>query len=244
MRPLILLLVCLSTLFSEEIRYSYDPYPPFTYEDASTQEVKGRAVEIIHALFSRMNLDVKTELKPWSYVLEEMKVGAVDVTFPMPVQLESYIVFSQPVFMDRVMLYSRKENGFCWDEIKNNQKLQVGFVKAYSYGEEWDHLINSAVVDIVMHYDPNNFPKLLKHKRIDAYIKSEITGDYQLSLSKSDQANIVSCPKHIYASPWHLGVSKKSPLAARIDEIRQVLKAMKESGEIERILQCDGCVLK
>lgn len=93
MKYLVTFFILFTTLFAQNIKYSYDPYPPFTYEDKSTQTIKGVSIDVLNALFSRMNQPFESELNPWSYVLKELQTGAADVTFPLPIQEEEILLF-------------------------------------------------------------------------------------------------------------------------------------------------------
>ena len=69
-----------STLCPAPIKAGFDNWPPYHYHDKSSPaQVRGYAAEVLTAVLTRMGCEIEFRELPWKRILQEVKLGEVDM---------------------------------------------------------------------------------------------------------------------------------------------------------------------
>jgi polar amino acid transport system substrate-binding protein len=63
---------------NEKIRFSEDPWPPYTISPSEDSPIEGMAVTLVEEVFKRLNIPIEMKLYLWKRCLEQMKNGQRD----------------------------------------------------------------------------------------------------------------------------------------------------------------------
>ncbi len=215
-------------------------WPPWEIAlDAKKEKVTGGlAVEIVKVLANRLNIKTEFENVVWKFALRMIKAGRVDI-IPMIVrnpEREAYMHFTVPVYEDEMLfVYSADMNKtFEWERWEDLKPFNIGITSEYNYPLLRQAIKKHNLSIEEVKTDKQNILKLLLG-RIDitplyhstaVAMFEEIPGSEKLRFSKKRIANRV----------FRFGISKKSFLATRVEEINNILQEMQDDGTFQNIL--------
>ncbi|WP_319584991.1 transporter substrate-binding domain-containing protein [uncultured Pseudodesulfovibrio sp.] len=238
--PILLLLLVLSPIPSKAedgvLRVALDPFPPWKYLN-SIGEPCGMDVDFIDVLAKRMGLKVEYFMYPFSRALYLLEYGEADMMSGVlrREEREAYLHFLQPPYKEHsdkafYMLRGRKDLLQKYDDL---HRLRIGTQNGTSYFPVFDH--DPKISKIATHSFELNLRMLLAN-RIDAVINTEVAGDFELS-KLGLQREVVKAP-YIYREKQdvYIVLSKKSPLADRLDEFNTVMADLVREGAFQRIV--------
>ncbi|WDD96908.1 substrate-binding periplasmic protein [Thalassomonas actiniarum] len=237
----IIFFTCLSAAVSAENRTAVivvEHWPPWEIaRDTKKEQVtEGLAVELIRILADRLDISIELKNAPWGRAQHMIKTGQADV-IPMIIknaEREADMLFTVPVYKDRLLFaYSTdKFETFEWQRWEDLRPYKVGITRGYNYVSEIT--VKEDVYFEMVTTDKMNILKLL-HGRVDViplyYVSAiamfkEIPGHEKLRFAEKPLATKV----------FRLGISKKSFLAEKIDEINKTLQEMQNDGTFKKIL--------
>lgn len=212
-------------------------YPPFYYQ--TENGVTGIAVDIIHELFERMEMEVEIDMFPLRRALQHLKGGSKDgimILIKNPSRQE-YIDYTDPVMTVRGLLWSaadRPDGRINFEQLSELRRYKIGVTRGYSYGTSFDKLLERMDVETA-NSDLINFRKLLAH-RLDVFPCNEIVAKGLFKLHPDIAGKAVPSEDAFIEWILHMGISKKSSLRNWIPELNRILRELKDEGFIGRAI--------
>ena len=213
-------------------------YPPFYYD--KDNRVQGIAVDLVDALFSRMNMKHEIRIYPLKRALENLKTGKNDgimILIKTP-EREQSLIYTSPVLTVRGVLWwaaDGKRSGLEFERLEDLTPFRIGVTRGYSYGIELDNILKNMMVDVVGS-DLLNFKKLLWH-RIDAFPCNEIVAKGLFKSNKAFQGKFIHSKNAFIEWKLHMAISKKSDLTDKINEINTIIDDLKKEGFINNTVK-------
>ena len=154
---LLLILITLSNASPaqalETLRVVYTPWFPYTYSENG--EAKGYEIDILRAVFERMDVDAEFIELPWKRCLEHVRYGDADALSSMLKTPEraKYAWFPETnISFSRVVLFTSKDSPVEFNgSFESLAGLRVGYWLGFNYGEEFeraDYLVKDRGLDI------------------------------------------------------------------------------------------------
>ena len=214
---------------------SYPPWRILNKEDVS--QSTGLDVEIIGEIAKRMNLSL--EFKDCAAnirCLKELEYGNIDVytSTLKKTDREIYMYYMEPPYKPSTpkAFYVRTGKGKFlrkYEDLTNFKKAGVARGSKYFPRFDDDTTIEKYPVTSYL-----QALEMLSRDRVDVVPGTELTMDYLIGVN-----GITGVEKAYYFheknTPGYITVSKKSPLAKRIDEFKKVYSQLIDEGVIERI---------
>ncbi|MCP3923633.1 MAG: amino acid ABC transporter substrate-binding protein [Desulfobacterales bacterium] len=244
---LIILITNINIRAEKKILIVAESFPPFEF--VKDGDAFGVDVDIVKAIFSKMNIEFEIEFYPWKRAWFMVEKGQADAVFstsrkefrkpylhyPKEDMWESNYVFFKKIG-------NNKEVSIGYNEALK-KKYRVGVIHGHSYDKSfWDaypnqsdgslnsNLYAASSVDL-------NF-RLLSMDRIDVFIVDRIVGSYVVK-SKNLQNKIFSSNKVLFSKGYPMPFVKKSsyPNIKRISEVfEEHLIEFKKSKEYQKII--------
>lgn len=227
----------------DEIVVVVEHWPPWEIVDPDMGEITGgKAVELTRALFARLDVEMSFRAVPWQRALTQIREGKADI-IPMitrnPVRADD-IAFSDPVYHDQLLLVTdadRHAKGEChWNRPGALENRSVGVTRDYVYGPNWSALRKDRQFRISRSNNDLSHLKKAMSSRVDFSLQYYSFLQSSLAKPELDRDEVLFCQPAVEDIALHFGISRQSPLAQRMPEINQALKAMKEDGTYRAIL--------
>jgi polar amino acid transport system substrate-binding protein len=215
------------------IRIAISEWPPFEYSEGGA--IKGSDVEIVRAAFAHMKVPVEIEVYPWDRCVKMAKDKEIDgiMTLSKNAERETWLVYpSEPVNISENVLFVRKDSKLAFNSLADLKGLTIGVSSGYSYGAEFD---NSTLFKKYVAVDEKTNFRMLKEGRFDAFICDKIVGVYMLK-QLGLMGEITYLPKVISEFQMYAAFSKKAGADQLAAKFSEAMKAIKKSGEYQRIL--------
>lgn len=219
------------------LRVSFNPLPPWKTLDKNGAP-GGIDIAFLRLLAERMDLEVRIVQFPFKRGLKLLEYGEIDLMTGMlrcP-EREDYAHFLVPPYKTRTnkALYVLKGREDSISRYEDMRRMVIGTQLGSKYFPRFDadrDILKSEVKDV----DTNI--KMLLAGRIDAFINSETSADYRLA--RRGLTDAIGKARYVYAKEQdvHMALSKRSPLASRLDEFNRVMRDLVEGGEFDRIRQ-------
>ena len=224
---------------NDVIQYAVFPAPPYmigTVEENS--EMSGIDVEIAQEIARRMNLKIEYIKCTWARCLELMKTGEADLlssAYKKPDREEYMLYLSQP-FLDQlpVTFYFLKEKNYAvTNYIDIYQFNTIGVLQGASYFERFDQDTNASKFEVTS--QDQLFPMLLAG-RLDAVAGYVPTENYRISVGGYRDQIERSVYEYQEQALVYMAISKKSSLAARLDQFNKTNQQLLDEGFIAEIV--------
>jgi len=212
-------------------------YPPISWLEAD--QIKGVAPYSVEKIFTHLGYDVvRYQTFNWKRCLHEAKEGHVDIVvsaFRIKAR-EDYLAFSrEPIIEEPIVPFYNPKFPIefeSWHQLKGKR---IGMLLGDTFGAEADQKIEKYMQIERVSSGKQNFGKLATG-RIEVLPLGLYGGSLQaLKLGYYNQINYLDRP--LVIDSWYVAISKKSPLVKHMPELNQALKKMKDSGEIETLMQ-------
>jgi len=236
----ILLLLILSPIPSraegDVLRVALDPFPPWKYLNR-LGEPHGMDVDLVDMLAQRMNLKVEYSVYPFSRALYLLEYGDADMMSGVlrRKEREAYLHYLKPPYKDHSdkAFYLLRGHAHPLQTYEDLYNLRVGIQNGTRYFPRFDH--DPRIAKVMANSFELNLRMLLA-KRIDVVVNTEATGDFEIR--KLGLWDSVVKASYIYRKKQdvYMVLSKKSPLADRLDEFNSVLAALIREGAFQRIV--------
>ena len=199
-------------------------WKPVMYKDGET--IAGIGVEVTKEVFKTLGVDTQAKYAgTWDVVQENAKNGLIDaiVALYKTKEREQYLEYSIAYTQDPIVLFLPAGKSFPYTA-KESLKGKKGVATVGdSYGQELDDYIVSGALNMTRVATPQEAFAMLKDGKADYFIYSLYAGQKVItewSLTGLEESSVVS------SQPFYIGVSKKSPYAARMTEINAALQKM------------------
>jgi polar amino acid transport system substrate-binding protein len=221
-----------------------DPWPPYIEGKAGKPATGGTLIKLYSEVFKQLKgVKVDYLLMPWKRALIEVEQGKRDgimALFKTPERLE-VMDFSAPIFTGRTLLWYSTEkfpNGLKWGTIKDLTPFNIIMLRGSAMGKPLvdakKNGVSLAITEINSHYQQF---EMISLGRGDITVLTEIVG-YHLLRENKMEGIIVPMEKPLSADDvYYMAFSKKSPARKLIPQINRVIKDMRETGQLDRILR-------
>lgn len=224
---------------SHTIRYAVFPAPPYMIGagDEDT-EMSGIDVEIVQEIARRMNLQVEYIKCTWARCLELMKTGEADLlssAYKKPDREEYMLYLGQP-FLDQlpISFYYLKERNYTITKYEDIYQFNaIGVLNEASYFERFDQDVNIKKFKVTS--QDQLFPMLLAG-RLDIIAGYVPTENYRIAVEGYRDQIERSEYEYQEQALVFMSISKKSPLAARFNEIDQINQKLLNESFIKSII--------
>jgi len=222
--------LCAETL---TIKYAIFPAPPYMIESGEHQ-ISGIDVDIVKEIALRMNLKIVFISGSWARCLELMKYGDADLlssAFKKP-DREVFMAYFNSPYLDHLTIafYSKKGKGY---KINTYEDLYgfgtIGVLRGASYFDRFDS--DGKLNKYKISKQEQLLPMLL-NDRLDIIAEYVPTFNYWISTKGYSEKIEKSKFQFNQISEVYMAISRKSPLAARIDEFNLVNETLLKEGFI------------
>jgi polar amino acid transport system substrate-binding protein len=218
-----------------------EPVPPFLTGEAGGYATEGISHDLVKEVFGRMDLRARVKVAPWARALKMVEHGRAD-GLPLLLPKEErkiYMVFSDPILRGGdVLIYNRVYTpDFTWSEEKGFEGLIVGKVRGYSYKEELLQKMKGRARRIEESIDSETNLRKLHAGRVDVVVEDLVISKTVIRKHPKWRDSLAYWDELLTSYHWHMGISKKSPLAGRIAEINAVLEEMRRDGALAEIMR-------
>ncbi|SDL64104.1 polar amino acid transport system substrate-binding protein [Maridesulfovibrio ferrireducens] len=217
------------------VTVGFASFPPWMILDEGKFE--GFDCDLVRGVFKHMGLKVKFVSVSFDSSLDQLKSGEIDVLTSMLFRNErnDYIRYVSPPYKTKSIksFYVKKGAENKINRYIDLVGLRVGVKKGAKYFPTFD--LDDRVVRVFYGTTAEVFEGLVKGE-VQVVISTDSVGNYFIKNMGLD-SYVEECgfkykPKLM---PVYIGVSRKSPLAERADEIGAVIRYLQNSGEIERL---------
>lgn len=221
---------------AQPIRYcDYPVYPPISWSDG--HEVRGLAPQAVRSVLGELGYEVTTVvLGNWKRCLLDAAEGRVDVVLAYRTpQRDDGLLFSRvPVLREEVAIFYNRRKPVRFDRLDDLASYRGGLLFGESYGAQFDRFVAEHGNVEWVSDSRQNFGKLIR-QRIDFIAHERRTGGLFVEQLAGGE-NIAALPRPLTVDYLRIAVSRRSPLAARMDEIDAALQRRVEDGSVARWL--------
>jgi len=241
----IFILFSIIAFSQESIDWACVEYFPAIYK-TEKEEITGVIYEIILELFeNRLKIPVEINMLPWKRCQILVELGELDFITTIPTKERlNYAVTTSPLFTDRSIIYSYKENPNLEkiSKIRDTKALKEANLKVLSYnGDGWskNFLEKTWGMKVIYADDLNGMFRMLAFFRGDVIISTPIVVNKKIK--ELDLPDVIIKTKgYLKQVSYTILISKKSPYVSRINEFDKILGEMNNEGFIDDILKKYG----
>ncbi len=234
-----------ATVYADTIIIASDNWCPINCEAGSDQE--GFMVDIAKKVFTKASHTVEYRNIPWNRTLQWVRAGKIHGAIgPYIEDCPDFIFPKNELAMIGFGIFVKKENIWTYSGVSSLERISIGVIADYSYGNEIDTYIkknkkNSERIKVMHGETPlKNNIRMLLAGRFDAVVATGSVFWYTAHrLKVSDQlksAGVVTKPEKAYIA--------FSPALPTSKEYAKILSngvaELRKSGELEKILNKYG----
>jgi polar amino acid transport system substrate-binding protein len=215
-----------------------DPWPPYTYGETGQTPERGFAIELMHAVFDRLQLPIRMELLPWKRCVVQVKSGKADalmLTVPTK-KRQQFFSFAEPFFSNSIVFIHRRGESFNWKTISDLKKYRLGLVNGAEYSQEFNNAVEHDLLDVQQVATIEQNLDKLAAGRIDATPVLDVVARELIKLYPRFQDRFSFSNHPLKTTDMHMALSRKSRLMAHAERIDKVIRAMKADGTIDAIM--------
>ena len=224
------------------INVGWEVWYPYQYQGKSKQ-LMGVDIAIMNAIAKQMSVALVYEELPWKRHLKYIKTGQFDIAMgsSKTEERQAYAYFTQPYRIEEIKLFVLKEKAQTMQltnlaDVINSQYI-LGVERGYFYGDEYANLSNRA--DFKNYFnevtDLSQNVKMLLKGNIDGLLADPVAMKTYSEFFHL-QGKFTQLSLHIYQTEIHLMLSKASMTQADLTRFDEAINVLKNSGEIEKIL--------
>lgn len=239
LRILILMVIFIAaTVSARPLELLTLQYPPYEFEEDG--ELKGFVVDIIHAVFQRMDQPINITLLPWARALQMIADGEADAIFTAykTPEREVFADYSSEILMPQVIsLFVRHDSEISFDgDLAKLSGYSFGAVRGVSYGMIFDQTVQNGVINPpdLAATGEINMEKLLG-ERFDILVSNKY-GALHIQQRMNALDLVRELEPEIESLPSYIAFSKKQNLSAVRDRFDQVLAELKADGTYDWII--------
>ncbi|WP_413586170.1 substrate-binding periplasmic protein [Bdellovibrio sp. HCB274] len=225
-----LLMMLSSQISLAKVTVGSDPYPPFIYSE--NNKFKGTLVDYLPLVLDIPSTEITYRLIPWKRVLADAQKGQLDLVGPLLVTEErkEYLIFTEPIFKGNISLWIYRHNPktkelqketFAAGTSAKFDNLIFGQILGYSFNDSPQSHYNPKKVRKVEVLTVEQGIKMLKSGRIDIFLVFDPVVEHFISDLKLNQTDFMPLTGASQEVNYVMGISKKSPLAKKIDQINK-----------------------
>lgn len=220
--------------FAEEANW-----PPFTPDHYGFAE-EGLSLQLMQAIFSRLDIKVTIELFPQKRLLKVLQTGEKDgaTVISKSISRMNYLDFTEAIFVKRGYVYylASRPQPVAWHDFSDLRDLKIAITAGHNYGGKFLEAIEKYRLEIIMvNRDRQGFDMLLTG-RVDVFLCIDLTANKFLSEDKY-RARIAHAPKSYYNKDYHIAFSQRSETRKLIPKVNKVIRTMKKDGSLAKLLR-------
>ncbi|NMM45614.1 amino acid ABC transporter substrate-binding protein [Rhodospirillaceae bacterium KN72] len=216
---------------AEKIRLVCNEFPPQKME-ASEDGKPGFDIEYLQEAFSRLDIALEIEFRPWRRAMEGVENGDFEgfCSCSRRVERDDWLAYSDPMGTVGIGVFLRNgPNPASVTTLEDLKSVTTAVVRAYTLHDE---LVEAGVSAIPVTDDSKGL-RMLLNGRVQAFVTFRETGFYLLSqLGPTRDVDYVE----FRASPYFMCLRRSYPgYEALLDRFNKVFAEMKDDGTVERI---------
>ncbi len=216
-----------------------EPLEPYVIGELGEVCHEGMSHDIVAEIFSRLGLEFEIRLVPWARALKTVEHGEAD-GLPMLMrneEREAYMVFTDMILEERELFYYLPERlgDIQWQEFSDLKDMTFGLVSGYTYGEDFLAALDQYGYEVQYTQASESAFRQLAVGRVDIVLDNEATFMALASENPEWRETISAMDKPVSSIPWHMGISRLSPLTERVEEINDIIADMHGDGSFEAI---------
>lgn len=210
-------------------------WPPFRFTDGRGY-LTGIDKDLLDVIGRRMGARFVWHQRPWARCLMEIKEGKADITTGVArtPERERYTLFTDRSYFTSAPAFyladeDRAKGLRTYDDLR---RLSIGYSRGSAYFKRFDE---DKTLDKRIGANEKQLIRMVMESRWDAFIGTDSQVDYDLAR--------MGLTHRVFKAPYkpkspirlRLGVSRKSPLAKRMDELNRVLDTILVDGTLDRL---------
>ena len=207
--------------------------PPFM--SAQGGKATGVYPAVIAAAFSKINIPINLEAKPWKRALteiDEAKAGLGGI-YKNDERAAKYD-FSEPILTENTAVYFNKTKPIDFKTVADLYGKRIGVIRGWSYGDAFDAAKKDGKVTAEeVTNDKANFLKLADG-RLDAVLAIDEAGKSVISAEKL--TSIDQCKTFLASNKAHLAFGKSAKQTELLVKFSKAIAEMKQDGSLDKIV--------
>ncbi|MGE4297349.1 MAG: substrate-binding periplasmic protein [Desulfovibrionaceae bacterium] len=217
-----------------------EPFPSFSDGPMDGLAEKGISLDLLKAVCGRMGYGVHIKLMPFARALKTVRQGQAD-GIPLLVNTKErrrFLVFTSEIVHGREFFYYNhaKRKDFQWSGYADLKGLSIGLVRGYTYTESFESAVKQYGLNVEYVSDSELNLGKLAAGRIDVALEDEFLFRAVMEAHPQWRDALRPSPKPVSTYGWSMGISKRSPLARRVEEINRILHDMRRDGQLDAII--------
>lgn len=240
----LLLAVCAQVKADTALRLFFsDPWSPYIESGATDESCGGGVwIDLIDAIFAQVDgYYVVCGFKPWARVLEDARQGFSDgvILLGKTPERESYLEYVNYLSRQRVVVWYSAERfpeGLNWKTMSDFEGLQIGKIRKSINGREFEKAVDEGIpLNIYETTQELQLYKMILAGRIDVAAIPELVAINTIG-KNGWSGKFKKMDKPMAENLIYFAFSKKSPARKLVPQINDIIRRMRMSGEIDRIL--------
>ncbi len=223
------------------VQVAVDHWPPLINDGRDGGELRGLEVNIIKELFKRADVKYKFVICPWTRCLSMAKHGKIGFLthVSMKDERKEFLEYLTPPYYtkDIRVFVMRIGEGHKIKKFEDLYKFKLGAVQDIFYGEKFDKELKAGKFDIMIGNENRDFLQLLMHKRIDAFIDSEIMVKDQIKRDNLTSFLEYADYKITTDNLMFFALAKRSVSKEQTDRILRAYQSMIQDGTVNRMVR-------
>lgn len=222
---------------AENLQVCVDPYPPFKMVDSSGAVIGGVDIELTNVLAKAVMLQPIYTSLPWARCLNNLKYGKSDLISGIVRnnEREKYLFYIEPPYKTKSVkiFYVNKADVNQYQTYKDLSQLTIGVLRNAKYFDQFDNdddIKKYELSDLVTGF------KMLKLKRIDAFITTEEVGDYLIKSNGFGNNFRKTEYRYNKEVAVYFALSKKSKHVNKLNELEVIVTELNKKKVFEKIL--------
>lgn len=246
-------IIASATLFpikvtANQITVRADEWYPFNGDPKSN--TPGYMIETLQAIFEPLGHQINYRLMPWERSIKMVEKGSFDCVVGVIKSESPSLIYPNSVFgLDASHFYVHVDSDWTYQGIESLKGQRVGVIGGYEYGGAFDRFVDENPKSIKVIKSSNaleRFVQLLSLKRVDVYIETPAV--MQAKLQEMDmRATIKDAGKYDESQTdpeennlYFACTPQKETSKTYVQQFDDGLKKLRESGELQRILEKYG----
>lgn len=223
-------------------KWVFTNYPPANYQLAGNRFSGFINDIVIEAFEERLNIAVEIAVFPWKRCQFMVENGMADmmVTIPTSQRLAYAVTHEKPIWIKKRILYTYRGHPKidAINRLNGLADIREGRYKVVSYlGNGWvESDVQGAGISVLYASKVEGMYRMLSAKRSDLIIEEKSLAT-PLIKDLGLTGTLIATHGIGSESGFHILIAKKSPFASLVPQLNREIEAMRNSGEISRILK-------
>lgn len=226
--------LCSAAEAKDPVLLSNDSWPPFILEG----DDQGTSERLVCEALERSGRPCRVDVKEWSLVLEEARIGAIDgiaAAWRTP-EREEYLLFSEPYLSNQIVPVASNTGNTTIKSAADLAGKRVALVTDYAYGDKITAL--SGTFTIVNAQSSLDALKLVTSGKAEVALVDDLVSRDAIAADLME--DLIAFDVVLAFRDLHFAVSLQNPMAeAIIDDFQRAYKLMLTDGTVNEILNVD-----